>query len=61
MEQNEIERALRWQSLVNLGNQVKLKWHIDHHAVEQQLESLKITGVLIMLIKINITIVGVCL
>ena len=37
----EIERALRWQSLVNLGNQVKLKWHIDHNQVEQQLEQFK--------------------
>ena len=38
MDNNEIERALRWQSLVNLGNQVKLKWSIDHYAVEKQLE-----------------------
>lgn len=41
MDNKEIERALRWQSLVNLGNQVKLKWSIDHYAVEKQLEQFK--------------------
>jgi hypothetical protein len=41
MTPQEIERGLRWQSLVNLGNQVKLKWKIEEHQVEQQLEQFK--------------------
>lgn len=41
MTPEEIERGLRWQSLVNLGDQVKLKWQIDHFAVQQQLEQFK--------------------
>jgi hypothetical protein len=41
MTQEEIERGLLWQSLVNLGSQVKLKWQIDHQSVEKQLEQFK--------------------
>ncbi len=41
MIQQEIERGLLWQSLVNLGTQVKLKWKIDHNKVEDQLENFK--------------------
>lgn len=41
MTQEEIERGLLWQSLVNLGDQVKLKWKIDHREVENQLDKFK--------------------
>lgn len=33
----ELERALLWNSLVNLGKKVKTKWHFDYTQVEQQL------------------------
>lgn len=41
MTQEEIERGLLWQSLVNLGDQVKLKWKLNPGLVETQLEKFK--------------------
>lgn len=38
MDNNEIERAILWNSLTNLGDQVKLKWHIDTEKVKNQLK-----------------------
>jgi len=38
MDHEELERAALWNSLANLGTQVKLKWKIDHHTVENQLK-----------------------
>jgi len=38
MDQLTIEKAILWNSLTQLGDQVKTKWCIDHHAVENQLE-----------------------
>lgn len=38
MNDEEIERALQWNSLVHLGNFVKTKWNIDSYQVEHQLD-----------------------
>lgn len=38
MDQLTIERAILWNSLTQVGDQVKTKWRIDPHRVEQQLE-----------------------
>ena len=38
MDQLTIEKAILWNSLTQLGDQVKTKWCIAHHAVENQLE-----------------------
>ena len=38
MEQNNIERALLWNSLCNLGDMVKLKLKVNGHELVQQLE-----------------------
>ena len=41
MTQEELERAARWNSLVNLGPFVKTKWHLSPTTVESQLEQFK--------------------
>jgi hypothetical protein len=38
MTHEELERSALWNSLINLGNFVKTKWHFDPASVEQQLK-----------------------
>jgi hypothetical protein len=41
IDQNTLERAALWNSLTQLGNQVKTKWCIDPYKVEKELEQFK--------------------
>jgi hypothetical protein len=41
IDQTVIERAILWNSLTQLGNQVKTKWFINPFEVEKQLEQFK--------------------
>lgn len=41
MKQEDLERAVLWNSLVNMGAVVKTKWRLDPYQVEQQLSQFK--------------------
>jgi hypothetical protein len=41
MIQEDLERAMLWNSLVNMGAVVKTKWRLDPYQVEQQLSQFK--------------------